>query len=321
VPPASPGCGGTLSGQPPTAAPRSLARQVAASHQRPATCAGELPCRLSARARGRHSPPRAVCSGSVPRGAGTTSNRAEPGRCWRQGTRGGGGATAGTSQLWVQLSARPTWVVSSDQDHHGTAAGAQGVVAWGPCAVRVLPCFALHPWCQHRSGCRHHRCAARHASAREQAGVGRLQMVQTRSLSLSQSGLVASGARDPSALPPACSSGAAPGWVSGRSQLALTPPPADHAQPEAPIRRVGVSGPGPPSQPLLPQVCGVPGLLSQCGWEGRRPRGRTSAPRYHCRAEGAFPSPPRLPRSGGAGLGVTLMLFGAQRERVLFAVS
>lgn len=45
-----------------------------------------VPCRLSARARGRRSLPRAVCSGSVPRGAGTTSKRAEPGRCLREGT-------------------------------------------------------------------------------------------------------------------------------------------------------------------------------------------------------------------------------------------
>lgn len=47
---------------------------------------GKLPCRLSARARGRRSLPRAVCSGSMPCGAGTTSNRAEPGRCLQEGT-------------------------------------------------------------------------------------------------------------------------------------------------------------------------------------------------------------------------------------------
>ena len=303
MPPASPGCGGTLSGQPPTAAPRSLARQVAASHQRPATCAGELPCRLSVRARGRHSPPRAVCSGSVPRGAGTTSNRAEPGRCWRQGTRGGGGATAGTSQLWVQLSARPTWVVSSDQDHHGTAAGAQGVVAWGPCAVRVLPCFALHPWCQHRSGCRHHRCAARHASAREQAGVGRLQMVQTRSLSLSQSGLVASGARDPSALPPACSSGAAPAWVSGRSQLALTPPPQTMPSPRLLFAGWGSQVPAPPASPCCRRSVGCWGCCPSVAGRGG---GRGAGPRHPgtiAGLKGPSPALPGCPAPGVRGWG------------------
>lgn len=48
--------------------------------------AKKLPRRLSARARGRRSPPRAVCSGSVPCRAGTTSNREEPGRCLQEGT-------------------------------------------------------------------------------------------------------------------------------------------------------------------------------------------------------------------------------------------
>lgn len=92
---------------------------------------GKLPCRLSARARGRRSLPRAVCSGSVPRGAGTTSNRAEPGRCLREGTEmltvppGAGHPRSGCRHL----IAWPTQVASSTRDHPVTDAGAQGVLA------------------------------------------------------------------------------------------------------------------------------------------------------------------------------------------------
>lgn len=103
---------------------------------------GKLPCRLSARARGRRSLPRAVCSGSVPRGAGTTSNRAEPGRCLREGT---GMLTVPPGAGHPQRhSAWPTWVASSTRDHPVTDAGAQGMLAWGLSAVHVplspLPC-------------------------------------------------------------------------------------------------------------------------------------------------------------------------------------
>lgn len=104
VPPASPGfqspSGST--GHPHITAPPSLEPpQLAASHGRLGTRAGRRAgrrarlaragrpgsCRASCqRERGRRSLPRAVCSGSVPRGAGTTSNLAEPGRCLQEGT-------------------------------------------------------------------------------------------------------------------------------------------------------------------------------------------------------------------------------------------
>lgn len=107
---------------------------------------GKLPCRLSARARGRRSLPRAVCSGSVPRGAGTTSNRAEPGRCLREGTEmltvpPGAGHPRGSCR---HLIAWPTQVASRAQDHPVADAGAQGMLARGLSAVHVplspLPC-------------------------------------------------------------------------------------------------------------------------------------------------------------------------------------
>lgn len=100
---------------------------------------GKLLCRLSARARGRRSLPRAVCSGSVPRGVGTTSNRAEPGRCLREGTEMLT-VPPGTGHPWSHcrhLIAWATQVASSTRDHPVTDAGAQGVWARGLSAVHV----------------------------------------------------------------------------------------------------------------------------------------------------------------------------------------
>lgn len=104
VPPASPGFQsppGSTGHPQTTAPPSSQPPQLAASQGRLSSGAGSRAgrraglahagrpgsCRASCqRERGRRSLPRAVCSGSVPRGAGTTSNLAEPGRCLQEGT-------------------------------------------------------------------------------------------------------------------------------------------------------------------------------------------------------------------------------------------
>ncbi|XP_035194375.1 uncharacterized protein LOC118173697 [Oxyura jamaicensis] len=105
-------------------------------------------CRASCqRERGRRSLPRAVCSGSVPRGAGTTSNLAEPGRCLQEGT----------GALPVPLGAGHL----RSHPWHLAAVGAPGV----RCPPGMMaPCVshpALHPRCQHCSGCRQYRCSCR----------------------------------------------------------------------------------------------------------------------------------------------------------------
>lgn len=145
-----------------TAPPSSQPPQLAASQGRLSSGAGSRTgrraglahagrpgsCRASCqRERGRRSLPRAVCSGSVPRGAGTTSNLAEPGRCLQEGT----------GALPVPLGAQHL----HSHPWHLAAVGAPRV----RCPPGVMaPCVshpALHPRCQHCSGCRHHRCSCR----------------------------------------------------------------------------------------------------------------------------------------------------------------
>ena len=196
--------------------------------------------------------------------------------------------------------------------------------------MHVPPCLTLrpgvHPQCQHRSGCRHHRCSVRHVSACGQAGVGWLQIGHTGTPSSSSQ---AQFAQYPLALLPACSLGAAPGWVSGRSQLTLDP--LDPALPGAPARRMAVSGPS-PLQPAL-TAAGLWGagaaVTTAChpwvgGGEavGLDPGARTVAwPERPSQPPTHLPSLLRQGRGAEGDLDTPPGGARARRERLLFTVS
>lgn len=203
-------------------------------------------------------------------------------------------------------------------------------MARGPGAMRVLPCPSVHPGvqpqCQHRSGCQHHRCCTRRVSACGSAGVSWFQTGHTGIPS-------SSGQAQWPSIPWPChlarSLGAAHGWVSGRSQLALAPLnlPCIGLLPAG----WGSQVPAHSSQTLLPECCGVPGLPSPpcatCGWEGERPRGWTLAPGTIEWPEGPSRPPSRLPSPLRQGCGAEGDLDAppsgarARWERLLFTVS
>lgn len=205
---------------------------------------GKLPCRLSARARGRRSLPRAVCSGSVPRGAGTTSNRAEPGRCLQEGT---GMLTvppgAGHPQRHCgHLPGPPGWPAA-----HGTTLllmlVPRGVGMGTECCAcptvppfpvpRGAPCTAL--------SCQHNHWSMYFMSAHGKAEVGWLQAGHTGTLSSSSQSQLSSsswlcrlpplwvllpeGCQEGCSpwAPRLCSTGAPAGWGSQVPGLSASP--------------------------------------------------------------------------------------------------
>lgn len=214
--------------------------------------AGKLLCRLSARVRGRRSPPRAVCSGSVPRGAGTTSNRAEPGRCLREGTgvlavppgaghprnHRGHLTAVGAAECLSHLRGRQhpgppwDWCWCLRDDGMGTRRHARSAVPYP--APRGAPLVPAPLWLSAPS-LLHASCVCL------RVGWGELVPDWAHwDPILIQSGPVA---QYPLALPP-CPLFGCCSWV-GIGQITARPGPPQPALPRAPACRVGVSGPSP----------------------------------------------------------------------------